>query len=478
MSTRNVSTRIVSTRIVPILTALTITSGLFGGTAAAQGTAADGKTNVMFIFDASGSMKRAAGNESRMSVAKRTFGETLAAMPKEVQTGLLVFGHRRRNDCSDIEVVSPIGADSAVSQSQMVAGFEAIGETPIASAITRAGQSLRAFKGQQNSIVLVTDGIEECRGDPCAAAAGLKELGIDVKVHVVGFALGAGESSKLQCVVDQTGGKYFDAKDAAALKRTLAEVRQMVTQKPTPPPTPVVVVRVPESQRASKLIFEDKFDGKDLSGETWEVLNRNADRYIVEKGELLLVNPGAAGFHVKDATNIVRVKHELPDGDWDIVVDAKLQFQTGFDSFHVGLMTDDKNSLGISINYLAQSVCSKIELVATRASGGELTSAPRIFAGYGCGYGPATFEEVKSIAKALETNGVRMVLQKRDRKYSGTFEIKDWLDSSKKPRKITTDELTSLRTPGRISMQVGKLDPKRPSETGARIDQIQVLAYE
>jgi hypothetical protein len=252
----------------------------------------------------------------------------------------------------------------------------------------------------------------------------------------------------------------------------------MVTQKPPTPPTPVVAARVPEPQRASKLIFEDKFDGKDLADATWEVLNRNADRYIVEKGELLLVNPGAAGFHVKDATNIVRAKDELPDGDWDIVVDAKLQFQTGFDSFHVGLMTDDKNSLGISINYLAQGVCSKIELVAARASGGELTNAPRIFTGAGCGYGDLSLDQVKAVAKAMETNGVRMVLQKRDRKYSGTFEIKDWLDASKKPRKITTDELTSLRTPGRISMQVGKLDPKRPSETGARVDQIQVLAYE
>ena len=158
----------------------------------------------------------------------------------------------------------------------------------------------------------------------------------------------------------------------------------------------MAVAQVPVPQRASKLIFEDKFDGKDLAGETWEVLNRNADRYVIEKGELLLVNPAAAGFHVKDAVNIVRVKDELPEGDWDIVVDAKLQFQTGFDSFHVGLMTDDKNSLGISINYWASGVCSKIELVATRASGGELTSAPRIFAGSGCGYGPLTLDEVEN----------------------------------------------------------------------------------
>ena len=90
--------------------------------------------------------------------------------------GLLIFGHRRAKDCSDIEVVSPIGADSAALSRGWSQGFEAIGETPIAAAIERAGQSMRAFKGQQNSIVLVTDGIEECRGDPCAAAAGAERI--------------------------------------------------------------------------------------------------------------------------------------------------------------------------------------------------------------------------------------------------------------------------------------------------------------
>jgi Mg-chelatase subunit ChlD len=437
------------------------------------------QANVMFIFDASGSMKKPAGNESRMVAAKRAFGETLGGMPKEVQTGLIVFGHRRRNDCKDIEVISPIGADSAASQSKMVAGFEAIGETPIAAAIERAGDAMRAFKGQQNSIVLVTDGIEECRGDPCAAAAGLKNLGIDVKVHVVGFALGAGESNKLQCVVNQTGGKYFDATDAAALRRTLAEVKQMVTQVQPPKMEPVTVPEPkPQPVRASKVIFEDKFDGTDLSGEQWEVINRNPDRYIVEKGELLLVNPGAAGFRNKDASNVIRLKSELPDGDWDIVVDAKLIFQTRTDSFNIGLLNDDKNYLNVAVTFSGSEGCNKIEFGIGRMSNGEETTGPKTFSGSGCGLGAFGNENTAAIIKAMETNGVRIVLQKRERKYSGTFEIKNWVDANKKPRKITTDELTSLRLPGRIALHVGKIDPKRPSETTVQIDQIQVLAYE
>lgn len=455
---------------------ITILAAMIAGAIAlpAAPAAAEDPVNVMFIFDASGSMKRPAGNETRISAAKRVFGQTLRAMPREgLQTGLIAFGHRRKSDCTDLELVSPLGLDMAQSQAELVSGFEAIGETPIATAITHAGQALKAQKGRQSSIVLITDGFEECRGDPCAAAAGLKALGIDVKVHIVGFALGAGESSKLQCVVDQTGGRYFDANDVTALQRTLAEVKQLVTQAPPPKPAPLPATA--PAPRVGKLIFEDKFDGKDLSGEQWDVLNRNADRYIVEKGELLMFNPGAAGFQHKDASNIVRLKEELPDGDWDIVVDAKPLFQTGSDSFNIGLMADEKNFLSLSLAYSASGVCSKLEFGIARMSGGEATSGPKIFSGAGCGYGN---EDPKVSVKALETNGVRIVLQKRDRKYSGTMEIKDWVDASNKPRKIATDELTSLRIPGRVALQVGKLDSKRPSETAVRINQIQVLAYE
>lgn len=441
--------------------------------------AADDPSNVMFIFDASGSMKRPAGNEVRINVAKRVFGQTLKSMPREgLQTGLIAFGHRRKKDCTDIELVSPLGLDMAQSQAGLVQGFEAIGETPIATAITQAGQALKTQKGRQSSIVLITDGIEECHGDPCAAAAGLKALGIDVKVHIVGFALGAGEGSKLQCVVDQTGGRYFEAHDASALQRTLAEVKQIVTSVPKPEPLAVVAPPAAPPQRSGKLIFEDKFDGRDLSGEQWDILNRNADRYIVEKGELLLVNPAAGGFRHKDASNIVRLKSELPDGDWEIIVDAKPQFQTGTDSINLGLMTDEKNYLNLAVTFSGSADCNRIEVVISRMSNGEETIAPKTFAGSGCGLGTFGNENTRSMIKAMETNGIRLVLQKRDRKYSGTFEIRDWTDAMKKPRTIVTDELTSLRLPGRVALHVGKLDPKRPSETAVRVEQIQVVAYE
>jgi Ca-activated chloride channel homolog len=372
-------------------------------------------------------------------------------------------------------VVSPVGADDARTQARMVEGFEALGETPIADAINQAGQAMKTLRGQSNSIVLITDGIEECRGDPCAAAANLKSLGIDVKVHVVGFALGAGDSSKLQCVVEQTGGKYFDANDVNALRRTLAEVRTtIIAQAPSTPPAPVA----PPAPK-TKVVFVDDFDGKDLSGENWQVLNRNDDRYIVEKGTLMMVNPAESNFAALNSTNIFALKEDLPDGDWDIVIDAKLQLQTGKDNFIVGLRRDEKNFLNLRVysDDIGQT-CGRHLFAIERMSGGELTHTEKIFSGRSCGYGVFGDEDPAVIRKVLQDNGVRITISKRDRKYGGTLEIKDWVDARKNPRKVATEELTSLRVPGKFSMTVGKTDPKRGGDTIAFIEKVQVIAYE
>jgi Ca-activated chloride channel homolog len=156
----------------------------------ASASQASAQTNVMLIFDASGSMKREVGGESRISAAKRAVGAALSSMPASARLGLMAYGHRRPRDCTDIELVAPIASEKAPALARYVEALDARGETPIAETLRRAGKSFAAFKGQRNAIVLITDGIEECGGDPCAAAESLTEMGVDLKVNVVGFTLG------------------------------------------------------------------------------------------------------------------------------------------------------------------------------------------------------------------------------------------------------------------------------------------------
>lgn len=140
------------------------------------GEPARAQDNVLFIFDGSGSMKQAAGPESRIAVAKKAMAQALGDVPKTVRLGLLMYGHRRAKDCTDIELVSPIGADDAATINSSIQAVDAKGETPIADALRQAARSFAALKGQNNSIVLVTDGIEECRATPVRRRAKSKPL--------------------------------------------------------------------------------------------------------------------------------------------------------------------------------------------------------------------------------------------------------------------------------------------------------------
>ena len=216
---------------------------LLGSILPAQAEDEGAARNVMLIVDASGSMKKAVDGESRMAAAKRVLAETLATMPPDVRLGLLAYGHRKAKDCKDIELVSPIGAEDAGTIAGRIQDLNPKGETPIAASLEMAAKSFLAFKGQANAIVLVTDGIEECKGDPCAAAAAIKAAGLDLKVNVVGFTLKPEQRKLIECVATETGGTYYDAKNGAALSTALATVAKAATAKPKAPDDDVLAAK-------------------------------------------------------------------------------------------------------------------------------------------------------------------------------------------------------------------------------------------
>jgi hypothetical protein len=106
------------------------------------------ETNVLFIFDSSGSMKKKIDTgEARMTVAKRAMAQALKDMPADVRVGLLLYGHRKAKDCTDIELTSPIGADDAAAIAKRITELKPKGETPIAAALEQAIRSFAALKG-------------------------------------------------------------------------------------------------------------------------------------------------------------------------------------------------------------------------------------------------------------------------------------------------------------------------------------------
>ena len=191
--------------------------------AAKTGTPAS--ANLLFILDASGSMWGRVEGEPKAVVAKEVMSGLVRQLPADARAGLIAYGHNRKGDCMDIEslvALGPLDRDAMIKQ---IEGLNAIGMTPLTASVQQAIEQLRQTE-QSASIVLVSDGLESCGGDPCDAVRAARQSGVDFRLHVVGFDLGDTDTGQLQCMADAGGGRFFSADNADELAGALDEAVQ------------------------------------------------------------------------------------------------------------------------------------------------------------------------------------------------------------------------------------------------------------
>ncbi len=191
---------------------------------------AKGYPQVMFIFDASGSMWGNAGGQTKIEAARSVMARIVPALPPEVKTGLAVYGHRRKGDCNDIEILVSPGSDDRSLLIKEINHLTPKGKTPIASTISMVVDKLKSFE-DETTIILVSDGEETCSDDPCGVVRRLKQSGIRFILHVVGFGVNAVQKAQLQCLARAGGGKYFNADNADTLLSAMETVKDEVHQK-------------------------------------------------------------------------------------------------------------------------------------------------------------------------------------------------------------------------------------------------------
>ncbi len=185
---------------------------------------------VMIILDGSGSMWGTVGAESKIKAAKEVLHQLVPSLPAEVKLGLTVYGHRRKGDCGDIEIMLPAGSDDRALLLSRVDAISPKGKTPIADSIKLVIDQLKN-KENETTIILVSDGEETCNPDPCGVIKQLKATGIKFILHVVGFDVDRMQKEELACLAKAGGGRYFDAADAAGLLTALQVVQKEVVKK-------------------------------------------------------------------------------------------------------------------------------------------------------------------------------------------------------------------------------------------------------
>ncbi|MDU8929670.1 VWA domain-containing protein [Alisedimentitalea sp. MJ-SS2] len=196
------------------------------------------RSRAILVMDGSGSMWGQIEGEAKISIAQGVVRDLLETLPTDMELGLTIYGHRRKGDCTDIETVVMPGAGTKSGIADAVSRIKPKGKTPMTDAVRQAALALR-YTEEKATVILVSDGIETCDPDPCAAARALEEAGVDFTAHVVGFDVTDTEALRqMQCLAEETGGTFLSASNAAELAEAMTAV---VEATPVPEPEPVSV---------------------------------------------------------------------------------------------------------------------------------------------------------------------------------------------------------------------------------------------
>lgn len=148
-------------------------------------------------------------NMTRMEGAKQLLYRFLDSLGKNknYQFALRMYGHKTKyppGNCAESELLVPFGANNVQLIKDKVAPVKPTGITPIEHSLTQSANDFKD-KNALNIVILITDGIEECGGDPCKARKKLLEKGIVFKPFIVGIGLTPAQIKTFECV-----GTFFD----------------------------------------------------------------------------------------------------------------------------------------------------------------------------------------------------------------------------------------------------------------------------
>jgi len=181
-------------------------------------------TRILFILDASGSMYDKWEGRTRMDVAKEVLSnlvDSLRNIP-HLELGLRVYGHqwdKRYNNCKDTKLevgFTPKNHDGIKAKMKTI---KPLGTTLIAYSLLEAAKDFPSDKNSRNVIILITDGIESCGGDPCAVSLALQKKKIFLKPFVIGIGGDENFKKAFSCM-----GEYFEASKVKDFRKNLDKI--------------------------------------------------------------------------------------------------------------------------------------------------------------------------------------------------------------------------------------------------------------
>lgn len=203
--------------------------------------AEDPNKMIELILDASGSMNgKLKSGETKIEAAKKAVADLMKKLKDDLIVAFRAYGHqspREKHDCQDTELLAQFGKvrENREKVLSSTKNITARGYTPITYVLQKAAEDFSASFQGEKVIILVSDGKETCKGDPCATAKSFAERNVKLVIHTIGFGVDEATKLQLECIARVTGGKYFAAEDALQLAQVLNRAvdtsKTIVTEK-------------------------------------------------------------------------------------------------------------------------------------------------------------------------------------------------------------------------------------------------------
>jgi Ca-activated chloride channel family protein len=194
---------------------------------------------------------------TKIQVAQKLMSQMLDSLQaiqgeSNFQLALRVYGHQKPvppQDCSDTRLEVRFGPGNIAKIKSALKAINPMGTTPIAGSLMKSADDFPPCEDCRNIIILITDGIEACDGDPCIVSKKLQRQGIILKPFVIGIGMDENFKESFECV-----GTYYDASDentfknvlgvviSQALDNTTAQINLLdINGKPTETDVPIIL---------------------------------------------------------------------------------------------------------------------------------------------------------------------------------------------------------------------------------------------
>ncbi|NJN26414.1 MAG: VWA domain-containing protein [Cyclobacteriaceae bacterium] len=179
------------------------------------------KTRILFLLDGSGSMLAKWENTYRISVAKKLLSDFVDSLRtnQNLELALRIYGHQydqRLRRCDDTRLEAPFAPNNHDRIINALKTLGPKGTTPIAYALEQAANDFPSNGHTRNIIIMITDGIESCDGDPCAVSLALQRKGVFLKPFIIGIGMDKEFENQFGCM-----GSFYDAADISAFRQAL-----------------------------------------------------------------------------------------------------------------------------------------------------------------------------------------------------------------------------------------------------------------